>query len=191
MNWVEEILIICGISLDIFGAMTCKGAVMANLAPRRMAGLCGLVALWQLAALGLGALLSRLLQAQGNIGYGTLLGQVIAAVIFFGLAIRLVRKAWKNEQVAEKREERLNWKQLIWHLTVTGLYTLLAGVAFGFVGFHMTTILIMMLCVSVAVVLLGVYTGYRLGFAHKLQAYAVGGALLAIAGADVVLRMMS
>lgn len=190
MNWIEEILIICGISLDIFGVMTCKGAVMARLEPKRMAGLCSLVALWQAGALALGAFLSDLLQTQRNIGHGTFLGQVLAAVIFFGLALRLLRKAWKNEWVTERREDRLDWKQMVRKLAVTGLYTLLAGVAFGFMGFQMKVILLMMLCASIVVVLLGIYSGYRLGSLHKLQAYAAGAALLGLAGADVVLRMV-
>lgn len=190
MNWMEEIMIICGISVDIFGTMACKGAVMARLEPGRMAGLSGLVALWQLAALGAGAFLSSRLQAYGDMGYGSFLGQALAAGILFGLAIRLLGKAWKNEGIVEKREDRLNWKQMVCNLAVTSLYTLLAGVAFGLVGFQMEAILGMMLCISIAVVLLGLYSGYRLGSLHKLAAYGAGAALLGIAGMDVVLRMV-
>lgn len=190
MNWMEEILIICGISLDIFGTMTCKGAVVARLEPKGLAKLCSLVTLWQLAALALGAFLADFLQIQKNVGHGTLLGQMIAAAIFFGLAVRLLIKAWKNESIVEKREEHPQWKRMILQLAAAGLYTLLAGVAFGFVGFDLTAILLMMLCVSVAVVLLGIYTGYRLGFQHKLQAYVAGGVLLLIAGFDVALRII-
>lgn len=190
MSWIEEILIICGISLDIFGTMAGRGAVAARLEPRRLAGLCGLAALWQPAALGLGALLSELLQLHHKIGHGTLLGQVIAALIFFGLAVRLLRKVWKDENVVERREDHPQWKRIILQLAAASFYTLLAGVAFGFVGFNLKAILIMMLCVSVAVVLLGMYTGYRLGFAHRFSVYVTGGVLLVIAGVDVVLRMV-
>lgn len=190
MNWIEEILIICGISLDIFGTMACKGAVVAKLTPRRLIKLCGLVAVWQLAALWLGAFLSELLQLHRKIGHGTLLGEVVAAAILFGLAVRLLRKAWKNEGIPERREEHPLWKPEFLQLAAASFYTLLAGVAFGFVGFNLTAILVMMLCVSVVVVLAGMYTGYRLGFAHKLQAYVAGGVLLLIAGVDVVLRML-
>jgi putative Mn2+ efflux pump MntP len=109
-------------------------------------------------------------------------------VIFFGLGIRLLIKAWKNERVVEKREERPDWKRTVLHLAITSIYTFLTGVAFGFIGFHMATILIMIVCISVAVVLLGMYTGYRLGFEHKLQAYILGAMLLGVAGVDVIVR---
>ena len=59
---------------------------------------------------------------------------------------------------------------------VTSIYTLLAGIAFGFLGTNVALMLIIIVCMTIAFVVLGVYTGYHLGFQHKTKAY-VGGAL--------------
>lgn len=187
MNWIEEILIICGISLDVFAAMACQGALVAKIEKKRLVLLCGLIAAWQVAALFLGDFLAALLRKRVG-GYEMVLGEILAAAIFFCLGIRLLIKAWKNERIVEKREEDLNWKRLVFQTAVTAMYTFLTGVAFGFLGVHVVAVLIMVVCISILVVTLGMYTGYRLGFEQKLKAYIAGAALLFIAGVDVVIR---
>ena len=49
-------------------------------------------------------------------------------------------------------------------------------------------VLIMIICVTIAMVIIGLYTGYRLGFEQKSKAYIGGGALLIAAGIDVIVR---
>ena len=73
-------------------------------------------------------------------------------------------------------------------IAVTSFYTLLAGIAFGFLATNLNVILIMIVCLTVAVVILGVYTGYHFGFEHKTKAYIGGAILLWIAGFDVIFR---
>lgn len=190
MRWWEELLIICGISLDIFGALTCQGALIAKIEKKRLFLLCSLVAAWQLAALALGYLLSTLLGRQVDSGYEAFLGQAIAAAIFFCLGIRMLLKAWKNEWIVERREEYPGWKWFLVMAVGTGFYTLLAGVAFGFLGIHVAAVAVMTVCVSILVVVLGIYTGYRLGFEPKRKAQAAGAVLLVAAGVDVIVRYL-
>ena len=66
--------------------------------------------------------------------------------------------------------------------------TLLVGVAFGFLGTNVTIVLIMVVCLTVLMVVFGLYTGYRFGFEQKTKAYSIGGVLLIIGGIDVVIR---
>jgi putative Mn2+ efflux pump MntP len=71
---------------------------------------------------------------------------------------------------------------------VTSVYALLTGIAFGFLGTGIPLMLVTVVCVTVAVVIAGMYTGYHLGFQHKTKAYFAGAALLWIAGIDVIVR---
>lgn len=190
MNWLEEILIIVGVSLDIFASMACQGALLAKIEKRQLVLLCVLAAVWQLAALCLGDLVAALLGWQVNSGHEAFLGRVLAAAIFFCLSIRLVIKAWKNERIVEKREESLGWKRFLLVMAGSGNYTFLAGVAFGFLGIRLLPALVMIVCISILVVALGMYTGYRLGFEQKLKAYAAGAVLLMAAGVDVIVRYL-
>ena len=54
MNWIENVLIIAGVSLDIFAAMECQGALVAKVDKKQLSVICALIAVWQLCALALG-----------------------------------------------------------------------------------------------------------------------------------------
>lgn len=90
----------------------------------------------------------------------------------------------------EHREENLGFKRFWRMAAVTSIYTLLTGIAFGFLGTNLTVILIMIVCLTIAVVIMGTYTGYHFGFEHKTKAYIGGTILLWIAGFDVVFRYL-
>ena len=60
MNWMENLLIIAGVSLDIFAAMECQGSLVAKINKKNLTVICGIVALAQLITLYLGHFLSSL-----------------------------------------------------------------------------------------------------------------------------------
>lgn len=188
MNWIENVLIIAGISLDIFAAMECQGLLVAKVDKKQLTLICALLAVWQLGALALGNYLSGLLYKNNLAHDEKFVGLVIAAVIFFALGVRLIVKAVKNEWINERREESLNMGRFLRMAAVTSIYTLLAGIAFGFLGTNVLLMLIILVCITVAVVVTGIYTGYHFGFEHKTKAYIGGALLLWIAGIDVIVR---
>lgn len=143
-----------------------------------------------MAALYIGNVLAGLLYINDLARNERFIGTVIAAVIFFCLGVRLIVKAIKNERVNEHREENLGFKRFWRMAAVTSIYTLLTGIAFGFLGTNLTVILIMIVCLTIAVVIMGTYTGYHFGFEHKTKAYIGGTILLWIAGFDVVFRYL-
>lgn len=188
MHWIENLLIIAGISMDIFAGMECEGSLIAKVDKKRLTIVCALVGLWQLAALYIGNVLARLLYLNDLATDERFVGTVLAAVIFFMIGLRLIVKAVKNEHVDEHLEKQIAIKHFIRLTAVTSIYTLLTGAAFGFLGTNLMAILIMIVCFAVAFVILGTYTGYHFGFEHKQKVYVIGAALLWIAGFDVVFR---
>lgn len=190
MNWIENLLILAGISLDIFAAMECQGSLVAKVDKKHLSIICILIAVWQMTALFIGNYISVLLYSySGHIANdGKFMGFVLATAIFFGLGVRLIVKAVRNERVYEKREENLGFKRFLRMAAITSVYTLLTGVAFGFLQTNLLRILIMIVCCTIVVVVAGMYTGYRLGFVHKTKAYIGGAILLWIAGVDVIVR---
>ena len=132
MNWIENLLILVGISLDIFAGMECQGSLVAKIDKKHLTLVCGLIAIWQLAALYIGNVLAGLLYINDLARNERFIGTVIAAVIFFCLGVRLIVKAIKNERVNEHREENLGFKRFWRMAAVTSIYTLLTGIAFGF-----------------------------------------------------------
>ena len=188
MNWIENLLIIAGISFDIFAAMECQGSLVAKVDKKHLSIIAILIAVWQLAALFIGNFLSGLLYKRSVTSNEKLTGLVIAAAIFFCLGVRLIVKAVKNERINERREENLGFKRFFRMAAATSIYTLLAGIAFGFLGTSLTVILLMIVAITIAVVVGGMYTGYHFGFEQKTKAYVGGAILLWIAGFDIIFR---
>ena len=190
MNWIEILLITLGISLDIFGAVACEGALVAKIEKKTLAIGCVIVALSQLAALFIGNSCARLLLRYDIKDKQIRTIYIISAIIFICLGIRMMWKAWKNESIVEHREEGIPLHKFWLLAGVTAIYTILAGVAFGFLGTSVMTALIMIVCFTIFVVVAGFYTGYRLGFEQKTKAYSIGGVLLLIGGIDAIIRFV-
>jgi putative Mn2+ efflux pump MntP len=107
MNGIENLLILAGVSLDIFAAMECQGSLVAKVNKKQLLAICLLVAFSQIVALFLGHFLSDL-YCRMNIGSNEYrLGVILAVAIFVGLGIRLIVKAIRNEHVEEHLERDL------------------------------------------------------------------------------------
>lgn len=167
MNWMENLLIIAGVSLDIFAAMECQGSLVAKINKKNLTVICGIVALAQLITLYLGHFLSSLFCRYRSVPDEKLLGQIISMVIFMILGIRLMVKAIRNEHVEEHLEHHLGIRRFVRMACISGIYTLLTGIAFGFLETNVLMILIMIVVCTVAFVIGGIYTGYRVGYEAK------------------------
>lgn len=187
MNWMENLLIIAGVSLDIFAAMECQGSLVAKINKKNLTVICGIVALAQLITLYLGHFLSSLFCHYQSVPDEKLLGQIISMVIFMILGIRLMVKAIRNEHVEEHLEHHLGIRRFVRMACISGIYTLLTGIAFGFLETNVLMILIMIVVCTVAFVIGGIYTGYRVGYEAKTKVYIVGALLLWVAGLDVLI----
>lgn len=186
MNWMENLLIVAGVSLDIFAAMECQGSLVAKINKKNLTVICGIVALAQLITLYLGHFLSSLFCRYRSLPDEKLLGQIISMVIFMILGIRLMVKAIRNEHVEEHLEHHLGIRRFVRMACISGIYTLLTGIAFGFLETNVLMILIMIVVCTVAFVIGGIYTGYRVGYEAKTKVYIVGALLLWVAGLDVL-----
>ena len=186
MNWMENLLIVAGVSLDIFAAMECQGSLVAKINKKNLTVICGIVALAQLITLYLGHFLSSLFCHYRSVPDEKLLGQIISMVIFVILGIRLMVKAIRNEHVEEHLEHHLGIRRFVRMACISGIYTLLTGIAFGFLETNVLMILIMIVVCTVAFVIGVIYTGYRVGYEAKTKVYIVGALLLWVAGLDVL-----
>ena len=189
MSWIEIVLITIGMSLDTFAAVECQGALVAKLEKKRLSMAVTVIALWQTIALLIGSFLVTLLnQYDTQLSGEAFIGRVLAILILFGMGLRMFVKAWRNERIVEKREDGLDIKKTFFSIAKGTIFTILTGIAFAFLEADIKAVLIMIICVTIAMVIIGLYTGYRLGFEQKSKAYIGGGALLIAAGIDVIVR---
>ena len=189
MSWIEIVLITIGMSLDTFAAVECQGALVAKLEKKRLSMAVTVIALWQTIALLIGSFLVTLLnQYDTQLRGEAFIGRILAILILFGMGLRMFVKAWRNERIVEKREDGLDIKKTFFSIAKGTIFTILTGIAFAFLEADIKAVLIMIICVTIAMVIIGLYTGYRLGFEQKSKAYIGGGALLIAAGIDVIVR---
>lgn len=189
MSWIEIVLITIGMSLDTFAAVECQGALVAKLEKKRLSMAVTVIALWQTIALLIGSFLVTLLnQYDTQLSGEAFIGRILAILILFGMGFRMFVKAWRNERIVEKREDGLDIKKTFFSIAKGTIFTILTGIAFAFLEADIKAVLIMIICVTIAMVIIGLYTGYRLGFEQKSKAYIGGGALLIAAGIDVIVR---
>jgi putative Mn2+ efflux pump MntP len=167
--------------------MECQGSLVAKINKKNLTVICGIVALAQLITLYLGHFLSSLFCHYRSVPDEKLLGQIISMVIFMILGIRLMVKAIRNEHVEEHLEHHLGIRRFVRMACISGIYTLLTGIAFGFLETNVLMILIMIVVCTVAFVIGGIYTGYRVGYEAKTKVYIVGALLLWVAGLDVLI----
>ena len=189
MSWIEIVLITIGMSLDTFAAVECQGALVAKLEKKRLSMAVTVIALWQTIALLIGSFLVTLLnQYDTQLSGEAFIGRILAILILFGMGLRMFVKAWRNERIVEKREDGLDIKKTFFSIAKGTIFTILTGIAFAFLEADIKAVLIMIICVTIAMVIIGLYTGYRQGFEQKSKAYIGGGALLIVAGIDVIVR---
>ena len=188
MGWIGTLLIIAGISLDIFAAMECQGALVRQVNKKHLAFVSVIGVLWQLAILFVGYYSSDFICRKNPTSNEALLGEIVAVVIFFCLGCRLLIKAIKNERVYEHLVQKFDTRRMLQIAGATCFYTLLAGIAFGFLQTNLFVVLVMVVLVTVLCIVAGVYTGYHFGFEQKNKVYILGTLCLWGAGGEVLIR---
>lgn len=173
------------VSLDIFAAMECQGSLVAKINKKSDSDLwnrCAGTADYVISGAFFVLPVLPLPVGAGRKAAGTdyIHGD------FMILGIRLMVKAIRNEHVEEHLEHHLGIRRFVRMACISGIYTLLTGIAFGFLETNVLMILIMIVVCTVAFVIGGIYTGYRVGYEAKTKVYIVGALLLWVAGLDVL-----
>lgn len=188
MNWIEILLIIAGVSLDIFAAMECHGSLVKQVNKKHLSIICVVMAAGQFITLNVGFFLSDYYCRINPPENETFLGEAISVAILMCLGGRLIVKAVKNELVDEHLLLDFHLGKFFKLALFTSAYTMLAGMAFGFLHTNLIIVLGLMIVFTILCIIAGIYTGYHFGFEQKTKAYIVGAILLWIAGTDVVVR---
>ena len=188
MGWIEKLLIVAGASLDIFAAMECQGSLISKVSKKQLSIICVLIAVFQLVSIYIGYFLSTLVIKKNPVSDEALLGEILSIAILFCLGIRLSIKAVKNERIEERLQAEISIKRTMRIAALTSGYTILAGIAFGFLNTGLFAILVMVTVLTVVCIIAGVYTGYHFGFEHKTKVYVLGALLFWIAGIDIIIR---
>ena len=188
MSWLENLLMIAGILLDVFAAMEIQGAMIARIRKRTIVIACTVVAGLELIFYFIGFVICRLLALNGYVSNPMNYGEIVAVIVLAFLGIRLIAKAIKREFIQEKRKDVLRVWDYIKIVVVSCIYTAAAGCACGLVGTTIWQIITIILIISILMVLAGLYTGLHFGFEMKTIAYVAGAVLLWGVSAEILLH---
>ena len=189
MSIAEILVISIGLSIDVFVAVAYLGAGFSKIRARNLAGLSLLFGGMQLGGLIIGNLVTLLPAVPTDHSKKVADGwEGITVLIFAGLGIYMICKGVKGEQVLERRKDAIEWKTTTALALVTSIDAFMAGVGMGFLDTEVIAQAITLFPVTVLQVIFGVYAGYRLGLKHNRHAYWIGGAMLLLASADVVIH---
>ena len=189
MSVVEILLVSVGLSIDAFVAVAYIGAGFSKIQIKNMVGLCFLFGGMQLGTLLIGNLITLLpmfswahAQDMADSWEG------LTVLILAGLGIYMICKGIKRENVLERRQDTIDWKTTTILSALTSIDAFFAGVGLGFLDTEMICQALTLFPVTVLEVIFGIIVGYRLGLKHNRHAYWIGGALLLISSADVMLH---
>lgn len=186
MNTLENILIIAGISLDVFASMEIQGAMLQKVNKKTLLVVSAIVSLLQLMFFFGGYAAGYGIDRAGVWRNASWVGYILDTIIFALLGARLIVKGIRREFVDETRSV-ITVKQYAKIIAVTTVYTLFAGCAYGLVGTHVIIMLALIVLFSFIVVISGLYAGYHFGFEGKTVVYVVGGIILWVAGAETLI----
>ena len=188
MSWLENLLMVAGILLDVFAAMEIQGAMIAQIKKRTIAIACAVVTGLELLFYFIGYIICRFFAVNGYIADPLNSGEIVAVIVLTLLGIRLIAKAIKREFIQERRKDSLKVWDYIRIVVVSCVYTAAAGCACGLVGTTIWQIITIILIISVLMVLAGLYTGLHFGFEKKTIAYFAGALLLWGVSAEILLH---
>ena len=186
MNTLENILIIAGISLDVFASMEIQGAMLQKVNKKTLLVVSTIVSLLQLMFFFGGYAAGYGIDRAGVWRNASWVGYILDTIIFALLGARLIVKGIRREFVDETRSV-ITVKQYAKIIAVTTVYTLFAGCAYGLVGTHVIIMLALIVLFSFIVVISGLYAGSHFGFEGKTVVYVVGGIILWVAGAEILI----
>jgi putative Mn2+ efflux pump MntP len=163
-----------GLTLYIYAEIICKGAVLAHIDNQKLLFGAMIFTVWQLVMLAIGTGVALLIERLYDTEQMQQFTWIASIFIFAMLAAKMIIKGWKNEPIEERREDVLIRKNVILFSSKIGIQTGLMGLVLGFLGINFVTAVIVFAIAAIIVFILGLYSGYRLGYVYKTTAYIAG-----------------
>lgn len=175
-----------GLAVYLYGLAVCKGALLADMDKKQIIFSLGVPALWQILVLAVGNFVAAELHIMKITKSDYPINAFVCLMIFGIMAVRMLINALKNVPIIEKRIEKKDFYKSIMGLCIAvGFYIFLTGLAFGLLQTSIGKELLVLVSLSLAGLLGGLYVGYRFGYGQKNGAYICGSIFLIIG--DVLL----
>lgn len=186
MTLLEIFLIGIGLSMDAFAVAICKGLAMPNKVDKKGALLIALYfGVFQAVMPTLGWLLGSQFAR-----YVTRLAPWIAFILLAWIGGNMIRESLSKEEREEEETGSVSHKELLVLAVATSIDALAVGVTFSMLELAVSigAAVALIGCTTFVISLAGVYVGNVFGAKYKSKAEFVGGAILILIGAKILLE---
>ncbi len=188
MDIVMILLIGFGLAFDVFGIAVSQGSVLGSVKARGIVLMCLMVCAWQVVAMAIGYGIASLPHVEAMSEGIQKVWSIISAFILIVLGGVKLFLIYLKKAIPEVRSD-IDLKKTCGIASGTSIFTLFAGIACGFLMLNPVYMGSVICILTVAIVIAGVYVGYRNGELDK-RVYWTGGVLLIIAGLLTIMEYL-
>ena len=190
MTVLEMALIAAGLSMDIFAWTACRSTLFSNVGRKKLFSFIGAFGIWELISISLGFYVAKLLRMTKLLDHSEGFIKLIAVVIFFALAVRMLLLAMGKELIDERRQDEVQFLSLMKDTSVIAARTFLVGLAVSLCNTGVIQQYALLLLLGVLMAVAGLYAGYTYGFQIKSKAYFAGFLCLLAADVEFIVRFL-
>ncbi len=190
MTILEMALIAAGLSMDIFAWTACRSTLFSNIGRKKLFSFIGAFGIWELISISLGFYVAKLLRMTKLLDHSEGFLKLIAVVIFFVLAVRMLLLAMGKELIDERRQDEVQFLPLMKDTSVIAARTFLVGLAVSLCNTGVVQQYALLLLLGVLMAVAGLYAGYTYGFQIKSKAYFAGFLCLLTTDVEFIVRFL-
>ena len=186
-------LIAIGLSLDVFAYCLYKGAMVSEINKKEFVKMVLIFTGFQAGMLIIGNVITWIPAIHKAYASANLIWMFFASLMFFGLGILMIVKSFtkRKKKISERKEDTYDDRVIVLWAFITSLDALIAGVGFGFLGLGIIGAAILVAAITALSAVVGMLCGYRLGCGPMNKFVTVGGCLVLIGGADLLVNYLT
>lgn len=188
MSVIEVIIVAIGITLDAFAVATCRGASQKTIDNKNLLLIGIIFAVVQTLMLAIGMATGLLPCINIDTSAIISINQWFSAIILIILGIKEIKKASKLFKVNERREDKINYKEIITLAFATSIDAFVLGIGLALAGTKIVSNILIIFIFTAIQVIIGMFVGYRIGEKYRSQVEAIGGSILLIMGIKIILE---
>lgn len=190
MDFLQILLVVVGLSLDVFAYGLYKGAMISRIHKANLLKMIGIFSGFQMGMMLVGAIITMIPAIHPDYTSANRLWEMAAAVLFFGLGIWMILRSFnkKYKKIEEQVNDNFDYKMIVFWAFMTSLDALIAGFGFGLLSAQLWVTILTLGIVTAASVIVGVLAGYLLGCGPMNRFIAAGGGIVIIGGIDILVH---
>ena len=193
MGLWQTIVIVIGLSLDVFAYCLYKGAMISEVRKGEITKVVSIFTGFQVGMMVVGTLVTQIPAFKEKYLHANRLWTFLAAITFFALGIVMLVKSAKkrHRKIEEKKQDSFNYHVILFWAFLTSIDALIAGVGFGFMGLKLLGTLVIMAIFTAACSVAGFASGYWLGCGPMNKFVAIGGCMVLVGGVDLLVNYLT